>query len=132
MKLVIQIPCLNEESTLPVTLKSIPARIDGIDTIELLVIDDGSSDETSRIAKQNGVNHIIRFNRTVGLARAFKAGIEKAVGLGADIIVNTDADNQYDNADIPKLIKPILDKKADIVIGNREILRNMRQGQTKG
>ncbi|MFA5499798.1 MAG: glycosyltransferase family 2 protein [Candidatus Omnitrophota bacterium] len=131
MKLVIQIPCLNEEKTLPLTLRSIPQKIDGIDEVEILIIDDGSSDGTLSAAKENGATHAIRFNRTIGLARAFKAGIEEALIMGADIIVNTDADNQYDGACIRDLVKPILDKKADIVIGNREILKGMKQGITK-
>jgi len=121
MKIIIQIPCLNESGTLPEVLKGIPPKIDGIDRIEVLVIDDGSTDKTSETAKDNGVGHIIRFGRTVGLARAFKAGIEKAAELGADIIVNTDGDNQYDSSDIPKIIRPILDGKADIVIGARQL-----------
>ncbi|MFA6356897.1 MAG: glycosyltransferase family 2 protein [Candidatus Omnitrophota bacterium] len=131
MKLVIQIPCLNEEKTLPETMKGIPGNIDGIDSVEVLVIDDGSSDGTSRAAKENGVTRVIRFNKTVGLARAFKAGIEEALRMGADIIVNTDADNQYDGACIQDLVKPIMEKKADIVIGNREILKGMKHGITK-
>jgi len=131
MKLVIQIPCLNEEKTLPETIRGIPKNIDGVDSIEVLVIDDGSSDGTSLAAKENGVSRVIRFNKTTGLARAFKAGIEEALRMGADIIVNTDADNQYDGACIRDLIKPILDKKADIVIGNREILKGMKQGMIK-
>lgn len=121
MRLIIQIPCLNESGILPAVLKGIPSKIDRIDRIEVLVIDDGSTDGTSGVAKENGVEHILRFNRTVGLARAFKAGIEKASELGADIIVNTDGDNQYDPSDIPKIIQPILDGKADIVIGSRRV-----------
>jgi glycosyltransferase involved in cell wall biosynthesis len=131
MKLVVQIPCLNEEKTLPETIKGIPAGMDGVDSVEILVIDDGSSDGTSRVAKDNGAARVIRFNKTVGLARAFKSGIEEALRMGADIIVNTDGDNQYDGACIRDLVKPILDKKSDIVIGNREILKGMKQGITK-
>ena len=132
MKLIIQIPCLNEEKTLPVTLKDIPRQIEGIDEVEVLVIDDGSTDKTSDIAGENGAQHILRLNRNTGLAYAFKSGIEESLRLGADIIVNTDADNQYDGAAIPDLIKPIINKEADIVIGNREILKAGRQGFIKG
>lgn len=121
MKLIIQIPCLNEEDSLPITLRDLPKQIDGIDCIETLVIDDGSTDRTVEIAQQHKVTHIIRLTRNRGLAKAFIAGINHALMQGADIIVNTDADNQYYGADIPKLIQPILDGKADIIIGNRQV-----------
>ena len=132
MKLIIQIPCLNEEEALPVTLKDMPKSIDGIDDMEILVIDDGSTDRTSEVAKEYGVNHILRFKRHVGLARAFKSGMEYSLGLGADIIVNIDADNQYCGEDIAKLVKPILAGSADMAIGDRQILKNNRQGPIKG
>ncbi len=121
MKVIIQIPCLNESGTLPAVINGIPRKIDGVDRIEVLVIDDGSVDGTSEAAKSGGADHIIRFNRTVGLARAFKAGIEKSAELGADITVNTDGDNQYDPSCMPDIIRPILDGKADIVIGARRV-----------
>lgn len=121
MKLIIQIPCFNEEKTLPVTVNDLPKKIDGIDEIEVLIIDDGSIDKTSEVAKQLGVNHIVRFNKRKGLAEGFMAGLDECLKLGADIIVNTDADNQYKGEDIEKLIKPILEKKADMVVGDREI-----------
>ena len=120
-KLVIQIPCLNESSTLPKTFREIPRNITGIDTIETLVIDDGSIDNTKTVAKELGVTHVISFTGRKGLARAFMTGIDTSLKLGADIIVNLDADGQYDPADIPKLIAPILEKKADMVIGTRDI-----------
>lgn len=120
MKLIVQIPCYNEEKTLPATLNDLPKRIQGIDTIETLIIDDGSTDRTQEIAHKCGVNHIISFKNNRGLAKAFSAGIEKSLELGADIIVNTDADNQYSGQDIPKLIKPIIEGKADVVVGDRQ------------
>ena len=120
-KLVIQIPCLNESSTLPKTFGEIPKNITGIGTIETLVIDDGSIDNTGTVAKDIGITHVIRFTGRKGLARAFMTGIDASLNLGADIIVNLDADGQYDPADIPKLIAPILEKKADMVIGTRDI-----------
>lgn len=121
MKLIIQIPCYNEEVALPVTLSHLPKEIDGIDEIEILVSDDGSTDRTVEIAKEYGVNHIETSTHHRGLARTFMAGIQRALKEGADIIVNTDADNQYCADDIEKLVKPILEKRADIVIGARPI-----------
>lgn len=121
MKLIIQIPCLNEENTLPMTISSIPREIEGIDEIEILVIDDGSTDRTFEVAQQLGVDHIRKFISTKGLAIAFMTGLDTCLKLGADIIVNTDGDNQYQGKEIPRLIKPILEGKADIVIGDREI-----------
>lgn len=121
MKLIIQIPCLNEEETLPLTLSKLPKSIPGIDVIETLIIDDGSTDNTVKVAKKNGVNHIVRVPYNKGLAQAFMTGIHAALKENADIIVNTDADNQYNADDIEKLVKPILDKQADYVIGSRPI-----------
>ena len=121
MKLIIQIPCLNEETTLPQTLKDLPEAIEGIDNIEILVIDDGSTDKTVEVAKSLGVQHILQFTNNKGLAKAFISGINESLKLEADIIVNTDADNQYSGADIPKLIQPILRKEADIVVGDRQV-----------
>jgi len=126
MKLIIQIPCLNEAESLPATLAKLPKQIERVDVIETLVIDDGSSDGTSDVAKQNGVAHIVRLTKRKGLAKAFHAGLDACLKAGADIIVNTDADGQYMGEDIPRLIQPILDGKADIVIGNRDI-ENIRQ-----
>jgi glycosyltransferase involved in cell wall biosynthesis len=120
MKLIIQIPCLNEEKTLPVTLQDIPREIPGIDTVEILIIDDGSADRTVEVARRLGVDHIISFSENRGLAEAFKAGVDASLYLGADIIVNTDADNQYNGQDIPKLIQPILNGEADLVVGDRQ------------
>ncbi len=121
MKLIIQIPCLNEEKTLPETLKDLPEKIEGVTSIEILIIDDGSTDKTVEVAKSNNVDHVISLTSNKGLAKAFKYGIDECLRLGADIIVNTDADNQYNGADIPNLIKPILEKRADIVIGDRQV-----------
>lgn len=120
-KLIIQIPCLNEAETLPATLADLPRAVPGIDTIEWLVIDDGSRDDTSAVAKAHGVHHVIRFTRNKGLAAAFMAGIDAALKAGADFIVNTDADNQYAGADIPRLVAPLIAGEADIVIGDRNI-----------
>lgn len=121
MKLVIQIPCLNEEATLPETLASLPRQLPGIDTIEVLVIDDGSSDRTSEVARAAGADHILRFRRRKGLAAGFMAGLDAALHLGADVIVNTDADNQYPAEAIPSLVQPILDGEADMVVGDRGV-----------
>lgn len=121
MKLIIQIPCYNEAATLKVTLDDLPKSIDGIDTIEYLIINDGSQDDTERVAKEWGVHYVVHHKRNLGLAKGFLAGIDLALRQGADIIVNTDADNQYCGDDIEKLVRPILEKKADIVIGERPI-----------
>jgi glycosyltransferase involved in cell wall biosynthesis len=120
MKLIIQIPCYNEEEYLPLTLKDLPQEIEGIDHVEILVVDDGSSDRTLHVAQRHGVDHIVRFKKHRGLAAAFSAGIQACLRSGADIIVNTDADNQYRGSEIPKLIGPILRGEADIVIGDRQ------------
>lgn len=121
MKLIIQIPCYNEAETLEIALNDLPKTLEGIDTIEYLIINDGSRDNTVEIAKNWGVHYIIHFKQNRGLARGFMAGLDGCLKNGADIIVNTDADNQYCGADIEKLIKPILDGRADIVIGARPI-----------
>ncbi len=121
MKLIIQIPCFNEENTLEETFNDLPKQINGIDKIEYLIIDDGSTDNTVQKARELGINHIVSFKQNKGLARGFMAGIDACLHLGADIIVNTDADNQYCGEDISKLVQPILDNKADIVIGERPI-----------
>ena len=121
MKLVIQIPCYNEEKSLPVTVNDLPKEIEGIDEIEILVIDDGSSDNTLQTAKELKVDSIISLGTNKGLAKAFSAGLNKALDMGADIIVNTDADNQYNAKYIKELITPILEHKADIVIGTRPV-----------
>ena len=121
MKLIIQIPCYNEEGTLPTTLHDLPRELPAIDKIELLVIDDGSSDRTVQVARDMGVHHVHSSPQHVGLARAFRAGLEVALLAGADIIVNTDADNQYHGADVARLVEPILAGRADIVVGDRNV-----------
>ena len=118
---MIQIPCYNEAETLGLAIHDLPTHIDGIDTIEYLIINDGSKDATVEAARKLGVHHIVSFRRNKGLARGFLAGLDACLRLGADIIVNTDADNQYCGADIEKLVQPILQKKADMVIGERPI-----------
>ncbi len=120
IKLVVQIPCYNEESTLGLVVNSIPRKIDGVDKVEIMIIDDGSKDKTIDVAKKLGVDHIVRHRKNKGLAATFYDGVQEALRLGADIIVNTDGDNQYPQEDIPKLIKPILDGEYEIVIGDRQ------------
>jgi glycosyltransferase involved in cell wall biosynthesis len=123
MKLIVQIPCFNEEQTLPQTVADIPRHIEGIDEIEILVIDDGSTDRTSEVARSLGVEHVVRHKRNRGLARTFRTGLDTCLRLGADIIVNTDGDNQYAGGNIPRLVAPILCGEADIVIGDRQTER---------
>jgi len=121
MKLIIQIPCFNEAETLAVALSALPRQVLGFDKVEWLIIDDGSQDSTVQVARENGVDHIVRHSRNQGLARGFMTGIDACLRLGADVIVNTDADNQYNAEDIPELTQPILQKQADIVVGARPI-----------
>ena len=122
MKLIIQIPCLNEEETIPQVIRDLPRSIPGIDVIEYLVVDDGSTDRTVQVARAAGVHHILSLGTRRGLARAFSQGLERALSLGADIVVNTDGDNQYQGADIAKLVRPILEGRADMVVGCRPIV----------
>src|SRR5918998_2214518 len=122
MKLIIQIPCLNEEETLPVTLRDLPREVDGFDVVEWLVIDDGSTDRTIEVARDHGVDHIVRLTNNKGLASGFQDGLDAGLKLGADVIVNTDADNQYDGRDIVKLTEPILRGDADMVVGDRQVM----------
>ncbi|MFZ5897263.1 MAG: glycosyltransferase family 2 protein [Myxococcota bacterium] len=121
MKLIIQIPCFNEAATLAIALAELPKQVPGFSSVEVLVIDDGSTDDTVRVARENGVHHVVGFRANQGLASAFMLGIHSCLERGADVIVNTDADNQYCAADIPKLVQPIVDGRADLVIGARPI-----------
>jgi glycosyltransferase involved in cell wall biosynthesis len=121
VKLIIQIPCYNEAETLPTTLAALPQHVPGVSCLETLVIDDGSSDDTATVAQSLGVNHIVRHRQNLGLAQAYQAGLDACLRLGADIIVNTDADNQYPGRFIPDLVRPIQQGEADIVIGNRHV-----------
>jgi glycosyltransferase involved in cell wall biosynthesis len=120
MKVFVQIPCLNEEATLPSVLESIPKQISGVDQLEILVVNDGSSDKTVEVAKKHGVRHFVHHTRNMGLARSFRDGVDYALKRGADIVVNTDGDNQYPQSRIADLVKPIINDQADIVIGDRQ------------
>ncbi len=131
MKLIIQIPCFNEQEQLPNTLAHLPRVIEGFDVVELLIIDDGSTDQTIETARACGVHHIVRLTNHKGLATAFQAGLDAGLKLGADVIVNTDADNQYEGADVPKLVAPILRGEADMVIGDRQVDSNEHFSRTK-
>ena len=122
MKLIIQIPCKDEEEALPVTLADLPREVEGFDTVEWLVIDDGSTDRTVEVAREHGVDHIVRLTNNKGLAAGFQAGLDAALKLGADVIVNTDADNQYYGPDVVKLVRPILAGDADMVVGDRQVM----------
>ena len=121
MKLIVQIPCLNEQESLPRALEALPRHVDGFDAVEWLVVDDGSTDATVEVARAAGVDHIVRLTNHKGLAAAFQAGLDACLKLGADVIVNTDADNQYSAADIPKLVEPIVEGRADMVVGDRQV-----------
>jgi glycosyltransferase involved in cell wall biosynthesis len=121
MKLIIQIPCFNEQDQLPLTLGHLPREIEGFDAVEWLIIDDGSTDATIEVARSHGIDHVVRLTNHKGLAAAFQAGLDAGLKLGADVIVNTDADNQYEGADVPKLVAPILRGEADMVIGDRQV-----------
>jgi len=131
VKLIIQIPCFNEEQTLPQTVRDLPKSIPGVDIIELLVIDDGSCDRTLDVARELGIHHVVCLRQHVGLARAFIAGLEEALRAGADIIVNTDADNQYDADDLPALVAPILEGRAGMVVGDRGVTSLVHFSPTK-
>jgi glycosyltransferase involved in cell wall biosynthesis len=121
MKLIIQIPCFNEEAQLPLTLSRLPRVVPGFESVQWLIIDDGSSDATVEVARASGVDHVVRLTNHKGLAAAFQAGLDAGLKLGADVIVNTDADNQYEGSDVPKLVEPILRGEADMVVGDRQI-----------
>ena len=131
MKLIVQIPCYNEEATLPATIAEIPREIEGIEKVEIQIVDDGSRDRTVAVAEALGVDHIVRHKNNKGLARAFKSGLDHAIRQGADIIVNTDGDNQYCGRFIPDLVAPILAGEADIVIGDRQVTKNPHFSKVK-
>lgn len=131
MKVIVQIPCLNEAETLPLVLKDIPKKIKGVDSIEVLVIDDGCTDDTVQVARKFGVRHFVHHPHKQGLARSFHDGVNKALELGADIIVNTDGDNQYPGQSIPDLLRPIMEGRADIVIANRQVQKIKHFSPTK-
>ncbi len=131
MRLVIQIPCLNEEESLPVALAELPRHVDGFDEVLWLVIDDGSTDRTAEVARENGVDHVVRFTQNKGLALGFQAGLDAALRMGADVIVNTDADNQYRASDIGPLTAPIVNGEADFVVGCRDIANHAEFSATK-
>lgn len=120
-KLIIQVPCLNEQDQLPMMLSQLPRQVPGFDTVEWLIIDDGSTDDTLAVARAHGIDHIVRLTHNKGLASAFQAGLDASLKLGADVVVNTDADNQYDSSAIPALVAPILDGSADMVVGDRDV-----------
>ena len=120
MKVIVQIPCLNEETTLPLVMADMPRHIPGVDELEFLIIDDGCTDKTVEVAKRLGIHHVVTHTRNMGLARSFRDGVDRALELGADIVVNTDGDNQYPQGRIPDLIQPILDGRAEIVIADRQ------------
>jgi glycosyltransferase involved in cell wall biosynthesis len=120
MKVIVQIPCLNEEKTLPLVMADMPKEIPGVDVLEYLIVDDGCTDRTVEVARELGIHHVVTHTRNMGLARSFRDGVDRALELGADIVVNTDGDNQYPQGRIPDLIKPILDGKAEIVIADRQ------------
>ncbi len=122
MKLIIQVPCLNEEDQLPISLGALPREVEGFDEVEWLIVDDGSTDRTVEVAIEHGVDHVVKLTNNKGLAQAFQAGLDACLKLGADVVVNTDADNQYSAADIPALVAPILAGDADMVIGDRNVM----------
>src|SRR4030081_2692106 len=122
MKLIVQIPCFNEERQLPATLADLPRELPGIDEVEWLIVDDGSTDRTVEVARDHGVDHVVRLTNNKGLATAFQAGLDACLKLGADVMVNTDADNQYYGPDVARLVAPIVAGQADMVVGDRQVL----------